>query len=271
MRAFRLLQGSPLTAVFIAAGIVMTPLIFRSDVVRAEGTPAASPLAWENLRVELSPGLEAYRDGMVEARFPFSNGGSAAWEITAVEPDCGCTAAELTQSTLAPGERGEVVARFAVAERGGRQEKHLLVRARAGSGAGQAVTRLTLVVNLPDLVRITPAKLRWALGEEAKPKTLVVEAASGEMPITRCNVRSTQALFKVEVREVEIGRRYEATVTPGSTEVLLTAHLPVSCEFAPPAASNATATAPTASNPPRLFVVVADIVPPTASATASAP
>ena len=108
------------------------------------------------------------------------------------------------------------------------------------------------------------------MGEEAKPKTLVVEAASGEMPITRCNVRSTQALFKVEVREVEVGRRYEATVTPGSTEVLLTAHLPVSCEFAPPAANNAPAAALAASKPPRLSGVVADIVPPKASATASA-
>jgi hypothetical protein len=215
----------------------------------------------------LNPGIEAYRDGAVEARFSFTNTGTSPWEIVSVEPDCGCTVANVARPTVTPGETGDVLARFTVADRVGRHEKHLVVYARDAAGKNQSepVARLTLVINLPELVRITPARLTWALGEEREPKTMLVEAASAEMPIEHIRAKSTQALFKPEVRTLEPGRRYEVAVAPTSTEILLTAHLAITCEFArPPGAP------PTADNPPRLFVVVADIAPPNSGATASA-
>ena len=233
----------------------------------------ASPLVWDNERLELHPGLEAYRDGKVEARFPLANTGTSTWEILAVEPDCGCTLAELTKRTLAPGECGEIVASFTVAERTGRNEKHLLVRASSDpNGEVQVVARLTLIINLPALVRITPEKVSWTLGEASTPKTLVVEAAFPEMPLHRVWARSTQALFKPEVTTVEPGRRYEVTVTPMSTEILLTGHLPISCEFAPNASaeSNAIPAQPAPANAPRIYVTIADIVPPTSASAKTA-
>ncbi len=250
----------------------------RADASVVSGT--ACPLTWASQRVELRPGVEAYRSSAgLEARFAFTNAGNSPWEIVSVEPDCGCTAAMATVPTAEPGKSGEVLARFTAAERTGRQEKRILVRAReaAREGPGEIVARLTLVVHLPDLVRITPAKLSWTLGEKAEPKTLLVEAASGEMPLERVTARSTQVLFRTEVRAVEAGRRYEVTVQPTGTEVLITGHLPISCQFVqPPSAAEgrekpSSASAAAASeNPSRLYVVVADIVPRLENAAAAA-
>lgn len=240
----------------------------------------ACPLTWANQSVELRPGVEAYRpSASLDARFTFTNTGNSAWEIVSVDPDCGCTAAMATKPTVGPGESGEVLARFTVAERIGRQEKHIVVRAReaAREGPGEVVARLTLVVHLPDLVRITPAKVSWTLGEKAEPKTLLIEAVTQEIPIDRVTARSTQALFRPEVRTVEAGRRYEVTVQPTNTEILLTGHLPISCEFAQPASApsvekkgeKASSASPPSENLSRLYVVVADIVPRPTNATAA--
>ncbi len=232
--------------------------------------PAAQALNWPSPRIELNPGIEAFQNAPVEARFSFTNTGSAPWEIVSSDPDCGCTVAEISKRRVAPGESGEIVVRFTVGDRVGRQEKRIVVRGREAIGdtAAQPVARLTLVVNLPELVRISPARITWTLGEPVAPKTMLVEAQFAEMPIARLSAKSTQAMFQPEVRVLEEGRRYEIVVTPLNTGILVTGHLPIRCEFARPAGAQPSA----GENPPKLFVVVADIAPPQQGpATAAAP
>lgn len=56
---------------------------------------------------------------IANAAFLLTNIGDAQMSITARTFSCGCTTAELTKSTYAPGEGGEFVAKFKVGGREG--------------------------------------------------------------------------------------------------------------------------------------------------------
>src|SRR4051812_4337888 len=55
----------------------------------------------------------------VEKVFKFTNTGSAALQVRRVKPSCGCTAALTTKAEVAPGESGEIQARFESGDRQG--------------------------------------------------------------------------------------------------------------------------------------------------------
>lgn len=249
-------------------GRVLGALLLAFFCFTAAGVANAAPtLVWEKETVELKPDFAtAYRTGAVlEGRFPFVNPGSEPVEIVAVEPDCGCTTAELTPRTIAPGGRSEVVAKFTVADRSGRQEKHIAVRAKSDAGGQEAVpvARLTFIIHLPDLLRAEPEMaLHWSLGEAGKPQTIVLTPASEELPIERITVQSSQALFQPQLRTVEAGRRYELTVTPVRTDLLFNGNLPLSCTFRAP--DSGESVQPVSASPPpvRVYNVTASVVPP---------
>ena len=64
---------------------------------------------------------------IVDHTFVLKNTGSADLVITAVRPACGCTAAELTQSTIPPGESAKLSAKLTLAGRNGQVQKPILI------------------------------------------------------------------------------------------------------------------------------------------------
>jgi hypothetical protein len=64
---------------------------------------------------------------VVEHTFTLKNSGTTDLVISAIRPACGCTAAELTQSTIPPGESAKLSAKLTLAGRNGQVQKPILI------------------------------------------------------------------------------------------------------------------------------------------------
>lgn len=185
--------------------------------------PARAELVWAEKKISLkaTPDRET-----VEARFHFTNSGNAAIEIQQIQSSCGCTTAELDKRTYAPGESGEIVAKFTLGARLGIQTKTIAVKTR---GVEEPMT-LTLVVDIPEVLRIRPTFVYWVQGEAPKPRTMTIDVQS-DTPVEKMTVACSNPLMTPVLKEVTKGLRYELTVTPGRTDKVLFSMLTLNCDF----------------------------------------
>jgi hypothetical protein len=179
-------------------------------------------LTWAQKAVELQADSKA---SVIEARFRFINKGSVPIDILQVQTSCGCTTAALAQRHCAPGQSGEVIARFTVGERVGLQKKTILV----STSDGPVPTALTLVVHIPELLRIQPAFVLWKQGEPRAAKTLQIEAAQENLPLKDVSVLSSNPAVAVQWQPVVEGKKYQIVVTPDTTEKPLFSTLTIHC------------------------------------------
>ena len=70
---------------------------------------------------------KSYKGDKVEHVYKFENRGKATLEIKKVKPSCGCTAAVLSNSTVLPGEAGEIKATFNTGSYQGKVKKTISV------------------------------------------------------------------------------------------------------------------------------------------------
>ena len=111
--------------------------------------PAQAIIVWKQktVGIKVDPAQE-----IVEVRFAFTNKGKTPVDITKVESSCGCTTTELTQRHYEPGQSGEIVAKYTVGNHVGTQRKTVAVK----SGDQEEPDILTIVADIPELVRFTP-------------------------------------------------------------------------------------------------------------------
>lgn len=185
------------------AWLLIIPLFFVNPTIRAA-------LKWDRLQAELAPGPS---DKSVEAKFGFVNEGKTAVTIESLKPSCGCTTTTLDKKTYAPGEKGEVGARFDIGQRVGVQSKTVAVKIEGEPNP----TVLTLVVTIPDLVKIEPSLVIWEMGEANKPKEIALRALPGQ-PIRILKVTSSDPGIRTKVDTGRDGKDYVISVTPDSTE-----------------------------------------------------
>src|SRR5205814_718065 len=101
-------------------------------------------------------------DEALETHFTFRNTGQTPVTIKALRPSCGCTTARLEKKTYAPGEQGEIAARFVFGDRKGLH--HLSVAVTTSSEKPNDTVVLNLRVNIHDPLAITPALVRLLRG-----------------------------------------------------------------------------------------------------------
>src|SRR6202022_5090605 len=85
---------------------------------------AFGQLAWETTEQTFN---SKPQDKEVVAKYKFTNSGAKPIKIQNVRTSCGCTTAALNKTDYAPGESGEIEAKFAFSGRTGRQEKAIMV------------------------------------------------------------------------------------------------------------------------------------------------
>lgn len=197
------------------------PLLLLAAVSLA--LPAHAGLTWaeKSLTLKARPGSD-----VVEARYRFTNAGPSAVDIQQVESSCGCTTAELEKRHYEPGEGGEIIARFTIGARVGEQTKTIAVKTQ---GAEEPTT-LTMVVEIPEIIRIRPTFVYWVQGEAGKPKTMTLEVQP-ETPVEKITVQSSRPEMKPVLKEIVKGLRYELTVTPAKTDQVLFSLLALNCDF----------------------------------------
>ncbi len=187
---------------------------------------AFGQLTWEK---PLQTFVPAPLDKGIIAHYRFANRGRLPITIREVRTSCGCTTVALSKRDYAPGESGEVEARFQFLGRIGHQEKWIYV---ATDFPLEDPVWLRLVVDIPETVSIEPELLRWRLGDRLEPKTLRIAVAEG-FPARVTSVRSNDPSIKVEVRETQPGKVLEANVTPNATAEPKNAVLSIQTDYPP--------------------------------------
>jgi len=112
--------------------------------------------------------------------FPFRNAGDRPVRILSLDPSCGCMSAASDKAVYGPGESGTVRIELALAGYSGRVRRSVSVATDDGSGR---FAELTLTVEIPELIVITPRFLFWRVGDA--PEAKVVEVAVTDPKTTR--------------------------------------------------------------------------------------
>ncbi len=159
-------------------------------------------------------------------KFPFKNTGDKKVTVFSTESDCGCTTAGLEKKDFEPGESGVITANFAIGDRVGPQVKQIRVRASDQTEPHLLVFK----TNIPLFARVQPQFVYWANGEPPTPKSMIFELADADTPILKLTASSNNPAIKPEVRELEKGRKYEISVTPGATEKFLLATIQLTAQ-----------------------------------------
>jgi Protein of unknown function (DUF1573) len=169
---------------------------------------ARADLSWENQLQEFHVVPE---DKAVTAKFAFKNTGTESLTIKRVTTSCGCTSAKLAKNTYAPGESGEIEAKFSFGSRRGPQRKLITV-----TSADKQVWQLELRCWIHEPLTVSPALVYWRSGAEPAAKVVKLTAGPGQ-PITIKSVKSSSPKFKTSLAEVKAGQEYALTVTPADT------------------------------------------------------
>jgi hypothetical protein len=173
-------------------------------------TPVFAQLKWEQPRQTFVPQLG---EKTVAAKYRFTNTGSSPVSILDVRPSCGCTTATLAKKSYAPGESGEIDAKFDFAGHVGHQEKWIYVTTNV---AGSEPTVLSLLVDIPPDVTIQPEFVMWRIGDPPSPKTMRVSIPEG-FPAKLLSAQADNPAMQVHLQAVGAGNEWEVKVTPTNT------------------------------------------------------
>jgi len=147
---------------------------------------------------------------MIVAKYRFINSGKESVKIENVQTSCGCTTAALKKTEYAPGESGEIEAKFSFGGRVGKQEKAIVVTT---SQARDKPTVLRLLVDIKDPVQIQPQLVLWRVGEQPNAKKIQITVAD-DASVKILSVASDNPSIKAELSEVKPGKEYEIEITP---------------------------------------------------------
>lgn len=167
------------------------------------------------------------QDEGIEAFYTFRNVGKVPVTITGLRTSCGCTTPHLEKKTYAPGESGQVAARFVFGNRKGPQRKTIEVRT---DEAGAEPVVLDLRVLIHDPLTIEPALVYWKRGEPGEAKTVQLTAEAGQ-PVRIKSVLSSNPRLPAKLVTVKAGESYVVSVTPTDTAQKETGEIFVLTDF----------------------------------------
>jgi hypothetical protein len=187
---------------------------------------AFAQLAWETTEQTFN---SKPQDKEVVAKYKFTNAGPIPIKIQNVRTSCGCTTAALSKTDYAPGESGEIEAKFTFSGRTGRQEKAITVDTTANP---QQPTILKLHVYIQEIIKIEPEFVHWRVGELPDPKSIHI-AIADDASAKIVSVTSDNPALKVKLTEVKPGKEYEAQITPDSVSQPAVATLMIRTDYPP--------------------------------------
>lgn len=191
-------------------------------------TSTFAELRWETTTrsFERSPG-----DPSVEGTYPFKNVGSTPVTITKLRSSCGCTAAKLEKRTYAPGESGEITAKFTIGDRRG---LHVVGVTVTTDDKSATPTVLNLRVQIADPLKVEPALVWWRVGAAAEPKVVQLTADPARAVRVK-SVTSTNPRITAKLETTTPGQRYGITIRPQDTTSKEVAEIRVQTDFPPDA------------------------------------
>lgn len=151
------------------------------------------------------------QDSQVIAEFGFKNTGKQPVTILSAKSDCSsCTTVELEKKKYLPGESGVIKATFVFGDRVGPQKKHITVET---DDPKNPVTVLTLNVDIPEIIKITPSVLYWQTGKDRSAKSINLKVMQ-DVPVKILGVDSTHDALEPKLKTTREGKEYQLTVEP---------------------------------------------------------
>jgi hypothetical protein len=188
--------------------------------------PVFAQLHWDALEQD-----QKAKPGEKEAvaKFHFVNASPSAIKIVNVRTSCGCTTAALAKDQFAPGEAGDIQARFAFGSHTGHQEKTIAVTT---SDSPNQPTFLRLIVDIPQAVVLQPEFVFWKVGEPVDTKKFRVAIGEG-FSARVLGVESDNPDIHFVVNPITPGKELEVSVTPNETKRPQSATLLIKTDYPP--------------------------------------
>lgn len=165
----------------------------------------------------------------VDHIFALKNSGDAPLTIGQVSTSCGCTVADVTSRSIAPGKSGEIKASFNSANFTGSISKSIYVHT---NDPKRPVYTLTIKGTIFERIEVTPKQLN--LGEiktGTKKETVIRIENKGTQPLTVLSARTAmpQVVAKIRTKTVKPGRTgtISVVVTPRNEDRFLGGYLTI--------------------------------------------
>lgn len=154
----------------------------------------------------------------VTADFPFTNDGDKPVSIAKTDPGCSCLKVEISggKLTYAPGESGVVRATFEMGNFSGTVDKVVALWTGTDPDDKPSV-HLTARVHIPVLIQLEPKTVKWDIGAKADPQTVEIHMAD-DQTIRVLGVSSSNPAFKLDLKKITDGKRYDLIITPVKTD-----------------------------------------------------
>lgn len=172
-------------------------------------------LEWKVQHLSLKP---APLQKTAEAFFEFTNSSGRPVTITGVDSSCDCLEATPSAKVIAPGASGRIHAKFTLADRYGQLRRTILVSTDESANP----VALTVQLDVPEAVTITPRSLEWKLGGDAVEQTVEIAVAPG-ISLTVTEVKGTSDAFTARLETVNAGQLYRLHITPRSAHTAASA------------------------------------------------
>lgn len=170
-------------------------------------------LVWKEKSLSFTP---AITDIEVTARYAFENTGSTTVTIKSIATTCSCVKASASKQTVAPGERGEIVATYSIGDRSGAQTTEIFVEA---DDPELKVVPLKMELRIPKVAVAEPEMLRWLPGQEVEPKRIRVRAEPGAQ-FGNISVEPSDPSVAIRVEPGSRASEFEVVVTPAKDRSL---------------------------------------------------
>lgn len=143
--------------------------------------------------------------------FWFTNRGNATLEVVSVRPGCGCTTAGDWDRRVEPGKTGKIPISLRTEKMNAPVQKTVTVTTNV---PGQADVVLWLKGTIWAPVDVQPPYVNMGSIIDGKAKSQVVKVTNRlDEKIDLKNVKSSNPVFRVEVKPVTAGKEYDVTVT----------------------------------------------------------
>jgi Protein of unknown function (DUF1573) len=185
----------------IAAIMLLLPL----------GAPLGrAALEWKTTDVRLKTDIG---QAQAFAVYPFRNAGPRPVRIIALDPSCSCVEAEPDKEIYAPGEAGKIRVDVALTGYVGRLRRSVAVET---DDPQQKYTELTLTLDIPEPVAITPRFLFWTTGDRPVEKSLAIAVAEPAKTVIGA-VACDNPRFVVRLQPESAGH-YRLLATPANAQ-----------------------------------------------------
>ena len=189
--------------------IMKTLLWFACGLPLSAGT-----LKFDEMANEIQVSADAKT---VTADFSFKNEGPDEVIVERFKAECTCITPSIKDGKLVykPGESGVISTVYDTARIPATMSKSISVWLKGDPDDKPSVILTTRVI-VPVLVEVEPQSLIWEVGSNPEPKTVTLTMKhSGPIKVT--SITRADPRFKHELKTIEEGKKYQITVTPGTT------------------------------------------------------